>query len=413
MLDVAVDEHPPEVQDIQDHMFNAVRTIATNDVDNIPDPDLDRSGLFIWLRKAEYKFCNSLIQQIRSMVKQGTKTANLRCLIALAEISETTKSDDYLLKSKFLKNQVKSFMERRKELQENKVWCQTNDNRNDHITDEPIVSAPSTGAVRKLFSDNPPASKTKTSLQPTANEKPPSDTIQDPNTNVHIHEDPIQVKFQGTDGHDYNISVKPNTPVKVRPAKKAKTSTLSPPKAYYDQDDDMDVISYNEPMVIEVEGDDGTEYTIPVASGTPVKMEKTRNIGKREKLFYLEKIISGLPNPLGSSQKALQSFVDSGVMTVPQYTTRSDAAHVMLMWRKNGHPEKKEGGFQLAITEVLMFYIVFIYHVIYICTQALNEILEVDLTPREMIEELKRRDESVLNYKDTIIAFYKGRIGLN
>ena len=70
---------------------------------------------------------------------------------------------------------------------------------------------------------------------------------------------------------------------------------------------------------------------------------------------------------------------------MPQYTTRSDAAYVMLMWRKNGHPEKKEGGFQLAITEVLMFYIVSIYYIIYICMQALNEILKVNLNIQKLI----------------------------
>ena len=82
-------------------------------------------------------------------------------------------------------------------------------------------------------------------------------------------------------------------------------------------------------------------------------MEKARNIGKMEKVFYLEKVISGLSNPLGSSRAALKTLVDSGIMIDPKYNERTFAAHVMLMWRKNGHPNKKKGGFCLAINEVI------------------------------------------------------------
>ena len=159
----------------------------------------------------------------------------------------------------------------------------------------------------------------------------------------------MQVKLQGTNGVDYDILVAPHTPVKVRPSKKAKTSTFGNQTTYLNQEDGTHILSYEEPMVVEVTGEDGVEYSIPVSPGTPVKIEKTRNIGKKEKIFYLEKIISGLENPIGTSRAALKVLVDSGVMTAPQYNERKDETFVNLMFRKNGHPEGREGGFRFFI----------------------------------------------------------------
>ena len=372
MLDVAVEHHPPELKYIRDHMISAVQTIAANNMDSIPDSETNRAGMYIWLQKAEYKFCCSLLQQIRSMVKQGAQTANLRCLMALAKIRETTGSDSYLLNSKLLKTQVITHMNICGELQgleEDQQNLDQNDNKEsvDQIlaheysnkdSAEEIVAGPSRQikTARRLF-DGPSSSITQRPIQTIEDTKPSKKQ----ESEAHRYQDPVHVKCQGNDGVNYNIAVASNTPIKVRPSKKARTST------HYNEDSDVEVVSCDEPMVLEVQGEDGTEYSIPVAPGTPVKMEKSRNIGKKEKLVYLEKVISGLPNPLGTSRAALQSLVESGVMNIKQYNERSYEAHVNLMWRKNGHPDQKEGGFRLAITEVSLLNVI-LFSFLYMCT---------------------------------------------